>query len=155
MKRYVMTFLVFCSSLLLHAQGRAAINWLTFEQLSDSLHVNPKPVLLFFHTDWCVYCRKMDSAVFTDKQIIYMLNSRYYAVRFDAESVDSLCFDGQILTNKSSKKRRGSYHDIAKILAARHGDLIFPTTLILSPDFTVQQRYFEYLSPEKLLKTLQ
>ncbi len=155
MKRYLITFLTIYLSMQTYAQDREAVKWISFEQLSEALRVDPKPVFLFFHTDWCVYCRKMDSAVFTDPKIIHTLNNDYHAVRFDAESVDSLSFDGQILTNKSSKKRRGSYHDIAKFLAARQGNFIFPTTLILSPDFTVKQRYFEYLSPEKLSKALQ
>ena len=34
-------------------QEKERINWLTFEQLSDSLDINPRPVLINFHTEWC------------------------------------------------------------------------------------------------------
>src|SRR5690606_11360857 len=136
------------------AQEKRAVHWLTFKQLSDSLTVRPKPVLLFFHTDWCAYCRKMLADVFTNPAIAEKLNDDYYAVQFDAESIDTVYFDGQILRNEHGRKQTGKYHDIAKILAARNGDFAFPTTLLLQPDFRVQRRYFEYIGPQKLLKAL-
>jgi thioredoxin-related protein len=135
-------------------QPKDAVRWMTFAQLSDSLQTNPKPVLLFFHTDWCAYCRKMQHDVFTDQQLVQRLNADYYAVRFDAESVDTVHFDGQILTNEVTKKRTGRYHALAKILAARDGNFIFPTTILLAPDFTVRKRHFEYLDRKRLLKML-
>ncbi|WP_437921034.1 thioredoxin family protein [Sphingobacterium sp. LRF_L2] len=137
------------------AQKKESIQWLSFEQLSDSLASKPKDVLLFFHTDWCVYCRKMQQDVFTNSTVIDKINREYYAVHFDAESVDTVSFDGQHLTNTTTVKRRGSYHSLAKILASRNGSLSFPTTLILNADFTVHQRHFQYLSPKTLLKALE
>lgn len=136
------------------AQQKDTVDWLSFEQLSDSLAIKPKKVMLFFHTDWCAYCRKMERDVFTHPDIVNELNQHYYAVKFDAESVDTVYFDGQILINEAKKKRTGQYHDIAKLLANRNGQFTFPTTLILKPDFTVQQRFFQYLDRKKLLKVL-
>jgi len=40
------------------------INWISFSALSDSLKVQPKPVFIFFHTDWCAYCRNGKGAPF-------------------------------------------------------------------------------------------
>ncbi|MFD1769516.1 thioredoxin family protein [Sphingobacterium suaedae] len=139
----------------LSAQDKDQVQWLTWEQLSDSLTVHPKPVLLFFHTDWCAYCRKMQNVVFTDSAVIRKLDADYYALRFDAESVDTVCFDHQILTNAVSKKRTGHYHQITKLLAAREGKFTFPTTIVLRKDFTVRSRHFHYLDRRKLLKALQ
>lgn len=131
-----------------------SINWLTFEQLADSLAVKPKKVFIFFHTDWCVYCRKMDREVFTKPEVISLLNSNYYAVQFDAESVDTISFDGQILVNTVTRKTTGKYHQMALLLAARPQGLAFPTTLILNQDFIVEQRKFTYLSIKKLIQLL-
>lgn len=136
------------------AQGRDSINWISFEQLSDSLQVHPKKVILFFHTDWCSYCRKMQNEVFTDAEVISALNNTYYAVRFDAESVDTVTFEGQKFTNTISKKRTGRYHALAQLLAQREGKLVFPTAILLDEKFTVRQRYFQYLDKKKLLKAI-
>lgn len=155
MKKLLILFYITCLASTLRAQQPDSIRWITFEQLSDSLTAQPKKVLLFFHTHWCVYCRKMQGSAFVDKAVVEKINADYYAVRFDAESTDTLHFDGQLLKNKRTKKTRGSYHEMAKILAARNGNLVFPTTLILNPDFSVKQRYFQYLDSKKLLKALE
>lgn len=134
----------------LFAQQQTQINWLSFEQLSDSLAIKPKKVLLFFHTDWCSFCRKMQNEVFTDQHIIDKINTDYYAVQFDAESVDSVHFDNQVFINPVTKKRTGKYHQLTTLLAAQKGKYIFPTTILLDADFTIKARFFQYLGRDKL-----
>jgi len=148
------TLCLLLSSLSAMAQPKESIQWISFEQLADSLRTNPKRVLLFFHTEWCAYCRKMQNDVFTDSKVVKRIKNDYYAVRFDAESVDTVNFDGQLLTNEVTKKRTGRYHALARILAARDGKFVFPTTLFLEPDFSVRHRYFEYLDSNRVLKLL-
>lgn len=152
MIRHITIIILFLSGSLSFAQQ--TVDWLSFEQLSDSLAIKPKKVLLFFHTDWCAYCRKMERDVFTNQEVANELNQHYYVVKFDAESADTVYFDGQTITNEVKQKRTGQYHDIAKLLATRNGQFTFPTTLILDSDFTVQQRFFQYLDRKKLLKAL-
>lgn len=154
MTRYIGILFFLLFAMPSSAQQRDTVHWLSFEQLSDSLAVKPQKVLLFFHTDWCTYCRKMERDIFTRPEVVRVLNDSYYAVHFDAESVDTVYFDGQSITNESTRKRRGQYHDMAKLLAARDGQFVFPTILILNPDFTVQQRFFQYLDKKKLLDIL-
>lgn len=129
------------------------IEWLSFPQLSDSLDVNPKPVFLFFHTDWCSYCRKMEKDVFTNKEVIKILNNQFYAVKFDAESKESFIFDGQLLKN-SNLQSKASLHEIVVLLASRKEGFAFPTTLIFDKNFRVIKRKFSYLSSKKLLDLL-
>lgn len=138
----------------LFAQEGKEPNWLTFEQLSDSLNVKPKKTLIFFHTDWCGYCRKMENEVFTDKIIIKKLDEEYYIVKFDAESIDTVRFEGQVFTNSSEVKKRGQYHMLTRILAERNGEFSFPTTLLLDNSFSIIDHHFKYLSIKQLNKTL-
>lgn len=154
MKSILLT--LFIITLFIHgsAQTKDSINWLTFEQLGDSLETKPKRVLLFFHTDWCGYCRKMVNDVFSSPQVIESINNDYYAVSFDAESTESVFFDGQLIKNKASNKTRGQYHDIALLLAHRQGQLVFPTLLLLDETFTIQKRYFNYMGPNKIIQAL-
>ncbi len=129
------------------------INWISFSALSDSLKVQPKPVFIFFHTDWCAYCRKMEKETFKNPDVVNLLNTAYYAVSFNAESKEEINFDGQWLRNPQPQARN-SIHEMAQLLAGRKGGISFPTTLILTPDFTVRQRNFNYLSSKKLLEML-
>ncbi|HZH55324.1 MAG TPA: thioredoxin family protein [Sphingobacteriaceae bacterium] len=132
----------------------ATIDWLTFEQLTDSLDKNPKMVMINFHTDWCTYCRKMHREVFTNPEVIQTINESYYAVSFDAETRDSVYFDGQWFINKEATNRRRGFHELAQLLGNRNGRITVPTTLFLNPDFTIRHRSFEYLSSRKLLDLL-
>lgn len=136
------------------AQEKEGINWLTFEQLSDSLSLQPKKTLLFFHTDWCVYCRKMEQEVFRKPEVISAINTHYYAVHLDAETQDTIAFDGHQFVNQATQKRRGQFHDLALLLAQRNGQFSAPTLILLDEEFFVRSRHFEYLDSKKLLRLL-
>ena len=137
-----------------YAQQDNSPNWLTFEQLNDSLAVKEKPVIIFLHTDWCRYCRKMLNETFPDKNVTEVLNSKYYAVKFDAESIDSVFFDGVYYTNQVTSKTTGKNHALANIFTGQQNPAIFPVTIILNKDFKMVNRKFNYLSTKQLLKIL-
>ncbi|MEL6656211.1 MAG: thioredoxin family protein [Bacteroidota bacterium] len=139
----------------LGAQEAEFVHWLSFEQLEDSLAVQPKKVFIDFYTDWCVYCRKMDQAVFTKPEVIAAFKEEYYAVRFDAESDSVVNFGGREFINDQLEQSRNPLHQIAQLLALRDGQFTAPTILILDEDFKVTARYFEYMSSERLLRALE
>lgn len=148
-------FLACCTCGMVNAQQRDKIDWLTFEQLSDLLDSYPKKVLISFHTDWCVYCRKMHSEVYTNPQVVEVVNTHYYAVQFDAETTDTVRFDGQVFINSRANSRRRAFHDLALILGSRGNRFTVPVTLVLDRDFNVISRTFDYLDSKKLLAILE
>ena len=150
----IFTVLLALHSLPLKAQHSGVIEWLSFEQLEDSLAVKPKKVFIDFYTDWCTYCRKMDKKVFTNPDVIALLNAEYYAVKMDAESSDTIHFDGQQFINDQLKKSRKPIHQMAQLLALRKGTFDPPVMVLIDEKFRVTQRYFEYLDSKKLLKAL-
>lgn len=131
------------------------VHWLTFEQLEDSLAVKPKQVFIDFYTDWCAYCRKMDRLVFTNSEIAALLNSDYYAVRFNAESDSAINFGSRQFVNDQIGRSRSPIHQIAQLLALRDGHFVAPTLVVLDETFRVTARYFEYMSSRRLLAALQ
>lgn len=138
----------------LSSVGQATVNWIGFEQLEDSLSHQPKKVFIDFYTDWCVYCRKMDKRVFTDPEVIDALNEEYYSVRMDAETLDTIAFDGQKFVNAQAENRQRGIHQLALILGSREGEFAPPTMVVLDEGFRVKARYFQYLSREELLEAL-
>ncbi len=154
LQNILISILLMTGSLQAQEQNEPAINWLSFEQLSDSLETQPKPVLIFFHTDWCSYCKKMLGETFHDQKVIEKLNSEYYAVEFDAESVDTVSFDGVSYVSELKSKRTGKYHPLASILMGSKNRAVFPTTIILDTDFSVKFKKFNYLSIKQLLNIL-
>ena len=144
--------LFLCNSI--GAQEEESVNWITFEQLEDSLTIKPKKVFIDFYTDWCTYCRKMNKVVFTKPEIINTLNTDYYAVRFDAETESEVTFGGKTFINDQVKKSRNPVHQITQLLATRNGQFVAPTLMVLDKDFKVTARYFEYMDSKALIDAL-
>ncbi len=138
----------------LSAQDVESVRWLSFEELEDSLNVKPKKVFIDFYTDWCTYCRKMDKVVFTNSDVIDLLNEQYYAVRFDAETDSTITFGGQSFINDQIGESRTPIHQIAQLLALREGRLVPPILVLLDEEFNVTSRYFTYMDSKTLLKVL-
>ncbi|GGF45486.1 hypothetical protein GCM10011339_37470 [Echinicola rosea] len=146
----VMTGLLTCH----HVIGQEKIRWLTFEQLEDSLEKSPKKVFIDFYTDWCTYCKKMDKMVFTNPEVIALLNREYYPVRMNAETRDTIHFDGLTLANHQATDKRPGIHDLAMLLGSRDEKFIPPALILLDKQFKVIDRKFEYIPSKKLLKWL-
>ena len=129
--------------------GQERINWVSFEQLDSLLAVEPRETLLFIHTDWCGYCRKMEQEIFTNKEIVRRINTKYYAVSFDAESVEDIVFDQSIWKSKGSKKRTGQFHPLAKLLLGDR-QLVFPSILRYDNTFNLKKIQQKYLNSKEL-----
>lgn len=137
------------------AQEKNSIRWLTFEQLDDSLSIKPKKIFIDFYADWCDYCKKMDQVAFRDAAIVSELNNQFYAVKMNAESKDSLYFGNQVYINQEVGKKRNPTHQMALILASRKNQpFSLPAIVILNERFEVEKRFFEYLSPKRLIRIL-
>ena len=133
----------------------STINWLTFEQLEDSLSVKPKKVFINFYAEWCAYCKKMDAAAFKNKEVISKLNSDYYAVKMNAETKDTIVFDDTPFINRYIGKSRNPTHDIPLLLASREQQpFSLPAMVLLNEKFEIIDRYFSYLSPKDLNRVL-
>ena len=51
---------------------------------------NPKLIFVDLYADWCVPCRIMEANVYSDPTVASVLNSRFYAVKLNAESQDTI-----------------------------------------------------------------
>ena len=152
--KYLILLGLISSINLSHSQNEK-IQWLSFEQLEDSLAIAPKKVFIDFYTDWCAYCKKMDRAAFSDPDVISKLNSHFYAVRMDAETKDTVVFDEQKYINRDIGKKRNPVHEIPLLLASRDGvPFSLPAIVILDESFHVRERHFEYIAPQKMLEIL-
>ena len=131
------------------------INWISFEQLEDSLAKKPKKVLISFYADWCTYCKKMDASAYKDSKVIALINSDYYAVKMNSETKDTITFDGRKFFNKNIGKSRNPTHEIPLLLAKRKNrPFSLPATIILDKNFKIKKRDFEYISTKRMLEFL-
>lgn len=121
------------------------INWVTFEDLPALSKQKAKPIMVFIHTDWCKYCLLQEQNTFTDSVVVGDLNENYYCIKLDAESKETISF----LNREYTKK--GNLHMLSWVLGAQNNKLSYPTTVTLSPQFQITNRWVGYLSKEHIL----
>lgn len=84
------TLLIFLLAVLVGGSpsGQAAadkIDWHTYEAGMARSKFEKKKAYLYFHADWCGYCREMESKTFKDSTVIATLNRNFIPIRVDSD----------------------------------------------------------------------
>lgn len=125
-KGTLLLFLLFMGFTVFAQSKNSKINWISFEELEVAYAANPKPILIDVYTDWCGWCKKMDKDTYQNTKLVNYVNEKYYAIKFNAESKDSVRFNNKTyLYNKKNK-----INELAIYLT--FGRLEFPHTVFLS-----------------------
>lgn len=124
------------------AETPETVKWYTIEEaqrLSDSI---PRRIFIDFSTSWCGWCKKMDAETFANPVIAKYMNANYYCVKFDAESHDTIVFNGQKFFNRAAPETKRSAHDFA--ITVLRGQLSYPSYAIFNKartHITIMQGY--------------
>ena len=131
--KYVMVILVV--SMFSNIGFSQGINWLTWEEVSEKMHEEPRKVMIDVYTDWCGYCKKMDKSTFIDTSLVNFINKNYYAIKFDAESKDPIFLHGT--EYKFVNKGKNGYHELASVIL--RGRLKYPSLVFMDSNLEVIQ----------------
>ncbi|TXE17886.1 DUF255 domain-containing protein [Psychroserpens burtonensis] len=154
--KHIFLSLVFSSFVIIsYSQSDKTIEWKTWEQLEHALKEQPKPVLIYFHADWCAYCKKLDREVFTNTKVVEKINRDYYAVEMDVETLDTIVFDGVTFVNTQAETKRNPTHELPLLLGSRENEVFsLPVTLFFDTNFVVRDRTYNYYTARQLLDAL-
>jgi thioredoxin-related protein len=122
-----------------------AINWVTIEEAEALQKKENRPIYIDVYTTWCGPCKKMSRETFTNKKVIEMMNAKFYAVKFDAESNKTLTFDGHTY---SSPGRNHSFTSYLQIRA-------FPTSVFIGSDLKTITSVAGYFGAREFLPMLE
>ncbi|MDY6800759.1 MAG: DUF255 domain-containing protein [Bacteroidota bacterium] len=122
------------------------VKWHTFEEAVELNQKEQRKIFIDIYTDWCGWCKKMDANTFSHPTITKILNEEYYAVKFNAESRDTIVFAGQHLINKGNSAR--SPHQLA--VALLQSKMSYPSTVYMNENIQLLTSVPGYYTPEKL-----
>jgi len=125
----------------------ATVNWLSIEQALKKQEKEPRKIFIDVYTDWCGWCKKMESTTFSHPVIAKYLNDKYYAVKFNAEYKDSIVFQGKTFTNQNPNAARNA-HDLA--VALLQGKMGYPSVVFIDEKSNVITSVSGYQQPQGL-----
>jgi thioredoxin-related protein len=128
------------------AEQPVEVRWYTLAEAQEMDSVEPRKIFLDISTSWCGWCKTMDANTFKNPIIAKYMNATYYCVKFDAETHDTIYFNGQKFWNRGAANTR-SAHDFA--ITVLRGQLSYPSFAFISKDrmtFTIMQGY---MPPDK------
>jgi thioredoxin-related protein len=105
------------------------VNWITFDEAYKKCKKNPRPIIIDIYTTWCGPCKLMSAQTFNNPQIAKYINDHYYAVKFDAESKDSVKFDKYVFVSSDNSNPKAPHQFAASIL---DNQLAYPSSVFLN-----------------------
>ena len=112
----VIALFSFAENISAQRQQNEQIKWISFEEAIRLNAVAPRKILIDVYTDWCGYCKTMDAQTFNNPVIAKFVNQHFYAVKFNAETKDTIIFAGQTFINEGI--RRGGRNPVHQFSAA-------------------------------------
>ncbi len=96
------------------------VDWLSMEEAQERAREEGKWVLIDVYTEWCGFCRRMNTETYRDENVLKAIEENYLAVRLDAESKDVITFNGHQIEKRD--------------LAYEFRVSSYPTTIIIAHD---------------------
>lgn len=108
------------------------VKWYTFGEAVEMQKKNPKPIMVDVYTSWCGPCKMMSANTFGNAIIANYLNEHFYPVKFNAETRDSVAFNGIVFKNNNPPETKRPVHDFA--ISILDGKLSYPSVVFLDED---------------------
>jgi thioredoxin-related protein len=115
------------SASVLKPAERGVVNWMTLEQALEKSKTEKRKIFVDMYTDWCGWCKHMDSTTFVHPAVAKYLNEHFYPVKFNAEQEKDIVFKDKTYHFKKSGTR--GYHELAALWL--NNRLSFPTVVFL------------------------
>jgi thioredoxin-related protein len=124
---------------------KGPVHWYTFAEAVELQKKAPKPIMVDVYTSWCGPCKMMSSNTFGNPDIAKYLNEHYYPVKFNAETFDSVSFNGYTFKNKNAPGTPRPVHDFA--ISILDGKLVYPSIVFLNEQIQRLQVFTGYYQP--------
>ncbi|RME15938.1 MAG: DUF255 domain-containing protein [Bacteroidetes bacterium] len=133
MKRIFFAATACCAILLCQSQNEkdGLVQWLSFKEAQEKNKTIPKPFLVDIYTDWCGWCKVMMKTTYSNPNIAGYINTYFYPIKFNAETKDTIEFDGQKYVSTNPAHPKAAHQLAVKFLG---NNLAYPSTVFISSD---------------------
>ncbi len=85
-----------CFELSESQENNSKLKWLNFNDAVKVSEKSNKKLLVDVYTDWCSWCKKMDSNVYANEKVLEYLNKNFVVVKLNAEGKTTVNFKDTI-----------------------------------------------------------
>ena len=133
-KLIVITLLAMMS---MSAMAQEKINWMSIEEAEARCAEAPRMIFIDVYTDWCGWCKRMDTSTFANPVIARYMNEHFYNVKLNAETSDTITFQGQQYVGYVREDGRQGSHRLARTLL--NGRMSYPSYVIMNEEMRALQ----------------
>ena len=123
------------------------VRWMNYNDALEKAKDSKKMIFVDLYADWCVPCRIMDANTYSDPTVASLLNTRFFPVKLDADSQDTIVCDGK------RKTVQRCYFDVWNLSVLPAFVLIAPkglSIMTIKDSFTAEEmKYLLYQILEK------
>ncbi|WP_326322053.1 thiol:disulfide interchange protein [Chryseobacterium salviniae] len=125
----------------------------TFHDMEAQQKQDKKPVIIHIYTDWCSVCKIESYELNKNKDLIRLLNEKFYMIDFEAEKTkEKIRFQGKdfgYLPNGNS-----GIHELALALSRNKEQPVYPLWIVLDKNGVLVEYHEGIFTSEKLKKKL-
>lgn len=135
----------------LPVKSQTPVKWYSVEEAFELTKKQPRKIMIDVYTDWCSWCKVMDSMTFSNHIIANYINQNFYAVKFNAEQKSEVVLNGKSYKFIASGRR--GYNELAAQLL--NGKLGYPSVVFLDEQTNMIlpiQGYYEAKPFDQVIK---
>ncbi|WP_262508177.1 thioredoxin family protein [Solitalea longa] len=131
-----------------YSQQKNEIRWLNMQEVEALMKKKPKKILIDVYTDWCGWCKTMDKKTYLNEGVIEIINRDYYAVKFNAETRDTITFNNKVYAYNPNYR----CNELAAALL--NGQMSYPNTVFMDEKLQVLTAVAGFVNSDEFIPIL-
>ncbi len=143
---FLIVFCVCVFFLKAQEEPNGLVKWLTLKEAQEKNKEVKKTFLIDIYTDWCGWCKHMMRTTYSNPSLAEYINTNFYPIKFDAETKDTIEYNGKIYKPLSKEPR--TPHELAVYFLGEK--LSYPSTMFVTNNFEYKLLSQGFLEDKKL-----